>query len=355
MCIRDRDGKAGKGAWVNQGAKGGKAGEVQVGARTRGKGGKRGNVVQQESEPTVATRGSSAVVDGYTEEREFGLVDRDKDEQISRAEFKEAYGDEGNPQEFDRVDSNHDNFISKDEFTAAYGAPVPQPAVVATDPHGGKVGKGVGICGDGKKRGKGGKKVKGGERGNVVQQESEPTVATRGSSAVVDASTEEREFGLVDRDKDEQISRAEFKEAYGDEGNPQEFDRVDSNHDNFISKDEFTAAYDAPVPQSEPTPAERANLVVVLENAHSAPVAQPMSAQATARPLAPHADPTPHSLSRRDGVAKIPVPPVQSQDHEHVFAVQELSLIHISEPTRLLSISYAVFCLKKKKKKNNNK
>ena len=32
-----------------------------------------------------------------------------------------------------------------------------------------------------------------------------------------------------------------------------------------------------------------------------------------------------------------------------------LSLIHISEPTRLLSISYAVFCLKKKKKKKNKK
>eukprot|EP00658_Telonema_sp_P-2_P013781 TRINITY_DN15227_c0_g1_i1.p1 TRINITY_DN15227_c0_g1~~TRINITY_DN15227_c0_g1_i1.p1 ORF type:complete len:154 (+),score=36.08 TRINITY_DN15227_c0_g1_i1:232-693(+) len=30
-----------------------------------------------------------------------------------------------------------------------------------------------------------------------------------------------------------------------------------------------------------------------------------------------------------------------------------LSLIHISEPTRLLSISYAVFCLKKKKKTRN--
>src|SRR5678816_1286637 len=29
--------------------------------------------------------------------------------------------------------------------------------------------------------------------------------------------------------------------------------------------------------------------------------------------------------------------------------ILELSLIHISEPTRLLSISYAVFCLKKKK------
>eukprot|EP00658_Telonema_sp_P-2_P067485 TRINITY_DN563_c0_g1_i25.p1 TRINITY_DN563_c0_g1~~TRINITY_DN563_c0_g1_i25.p1 ORF type:complete len:128 (+),score=34.42 TRINITY_DN563_c0_g1_i25:646-1029(+) len=33
--------------------------------------------------------------------------------------------------------------------------------------------------------------------------------------------------------------------------------------------------------------------------------------------------------------------------------VVDLSLIHISEPTRLLSISYAVFCLKKKKKKKN--
>src|SRR5450756_1594895 len=33
-----------------------------------------------------------------------------------------------------------------------------------------------------------------------------------------------------------------------------------------------------------------------------------------------------------------------------LLAVQELSLIHISEPTRLGMISYAVFCLKKKKK-----
>ena len=30
----------------------------------------------------------------------------------------------------------------------------------------------------------------------------------------------------------------------------------------------------------------------------------------------------------------------------------KLSLIHISEPTRLGMISYAVFCLKKKKKQN---
>src|SRR5678815_5807322 len=34
----------------------------------------------------------------------------------------------------------------------------------------------------------------------------------------------------------------------------------------------------------------------------------------------------------------------------HGCTVHDLSLIHISEPTRLLSISYAVFCLKKKKK-----
>src|SRR5678815_4839391 len=34
-------------------------------------------------------------------------------------------------------------------------------------------------------------------------------------------------------------------------------------------------------------------------------------------------------------------PDLEEQDGQH------LSLIHISEPTRLLSISYAVFCLKK--------
>ena len=36
-------------------------------------------------------------------------------------------------------------------------------------------------------------------------------------------------------------------------------------------------------------------------------------------------------------------------------AAQQLSLIHISEPTRLLSISYAVFCLKKKTTTHNKK
>ena len=42
----------------------------------------------------------------------------------------------------------------------------------------------------------------------------------------------------------------------------------------------------------------------------------------------------------------------EDEDHEQGAGDQGLmlSLIHISEPTRLLSISYAVFCLKKKKK-----
>src|SRR5674476_1212790 len=38
-----------------------------------------------------------------------------------------------------------------------------------------------------------------------------------------------------------------------------------------------------------------------------------------------------------------------------VRAVLELSLIHISEPTRQAEISYAVFCLKKKKKNKTMK
>ena len=40
---------------------------------------------------------------------------------------------------------------------------------------------------------------------------------------------------------------------------------------------------------------------------------------------------------------------------EHTLYKLLLSLIHISEPTRLGMISYAVFCLKKKKKKQQKK
>src|SRR5674536_301222 len=41
--------------------------------------------------------------------------------------------------------------------------------------------------------------------------------------------------------------------------------------------------------------------------------------------------------------------------HLSGVATLTLSLIHISEPTRLLSTSYAVFCLKKKKQKHTKK
>src|SRR5660397_139020 len=43
--------------------------------------------------------------------------------------------------------------------------------------------------------------------------------------------------------------------------------------------------------------------------------------------------------------------PVQVGDRIAQMVVQAVSLIHISEPTRLRRISYAVFCLKKKKNK----
>src|SRR5678816_619229 len=36
----------------------------------------------------------------------------------------------------------------------------------------------------------------------------------------------------------------------------------------------------------------------------------------------------------------------RSSQHGGLLVARHLSLIHISEPTRLLSISYAVFCLK---------
>ena len=40
--------------------------------------------------------------------------------------------------------------------------------------------------------------------------------------------------------------------------------------------------------------------------------------------------------------------------YTQVDKAEDLSLIHISEPTRQAEISYAVFCLKKKKKKKTN-
>src|SRR5660397_106301 len=55
----------------------------------------------------------------------------------------------------------------------------------------------------------------------------------------------------------------------------------------------------------------------------------------------------------RDEIYSIDTPPPTVSGSLHVGHV--LSLIHISEPTRLRRISYAVFCLKKKKKNTNKR
>src|SRR5678815_5852403 len=54
-------------------------------------------------------------------------------------------------------------------------------------------------------------------------------------------------------------------------------------------------------------------------------------------------------LAKGDGIEKLPVTgePISKSVHAEIFGRTIylcLSLIHISEPTRLLSISYAVFC-----------
>src|SRR5678816_1017257 len=52
-------------------------------------------------------------------------------------------------------------------------------------------------------------------------------------------------------------------------------------------------------------------------------------------------------------VGSIPHTDLQEHPREPLDRPGNLSLIHISEPTRLLSSSYAVFCLKKKNCKFN--
>src|SRR5678815_1697662 len=56
--------------------------------------------------------------------------------------------------------------------------------------------------------------------------------------------------------------------------------------------------------------------------------------------------PSPTIENPYDVQARIPTIP-RSPPADRAGDCQPLSLIHISEPTRLLSISYAVFCLKK--------
>ena len=53
---------------------------------------------------------------------------------------------------------------------------------------------------------------------------------------------------------------------------------------------------------------------------------------------------------REPKIAELSLNKANGESGSVKVTVKSLSLIHISEPTRLLSISYAVFCLKKKKK-----
>src|SRR5450756_3073158 len=63
-----------------------------------------------------------------------------------------------------------------------------------------------------------------------------------------------------------------------------------------------------------------------------------------------------YKRQRSPGRSWAPARPTGSQRCDGVSrAGSSLSLIHISEPTRLGMISYAVFCLKKKKKKKKKK
>ena len=57
-------------------------------------------------------------------------------------------------------------------------------------------------------------------------------------------------------------------------------------------------------------------------------------------------------LSAADGGRReVIVDPPDAMNPAALRTLSSLSLIHISEPTRLRRISYAVFCLKKKKNK----
>ena len=93
-----------------------------------------------------------------------------------------------------------------------------------------------------------------------------------------------------------------------------------------------------------------AELDVVVASAHQS-LGQP-EAEMTRRLIRAAQNPCVHILGHLTGRLLLEREP-SAVDARAV--IDALSLIHISEPTRLLSISYAVFCLKKKKHKRNNR
>eukprot|EP00658_Telonema_sp_P-2_P048147 TRINITY_DN36634_c0_g1_i2.p1 TRINITY_DN36634_c0_g1~~TRINITY_DN36634_c0_g1_i2.p1 ORF type:complete len:327 (-),score=58.88 TRINITY_DN36634_c0_g1_i2:89-1069(-) len=92
-----------------------------------------------------------------------------------------------------------------------------------------------------------------------------------------------------------------------------------------------------PTDQPGPTPSEIAKTVSLT----------PMSLAKQSQPILLHSGVAEMTSDQKFAV-EYKVKPIVAVRR---LLVESLSLIHISEPTRLLSISYAVFCLKKKKKK----
>ena len=96
---------------------------------------------------------------------------------------------------------------------------------------------------------------------------------------------------------------------------------------------------------------EGARVVVLCRNAERAKFLKPMGVVGQVTLVAGNAlnhDDLEQVMAPADAV--INLIGILAEGGSQKFAtLQGLSLIHISEPTRLLSISYAVFCLKKKK------
>eukprot|EP00658_Telonema_sp_P-2_P050651 TRINITY_DN38674_c0_g1_i1.p1 TRINITY_DN38674_c0_g1~~TRINITY_DN38674_c0_g1_i1.p1 ORF type:complete len:153 (-),score=36.91 TRINITY_DN38674_c0_g1_i1:84-542(-) len=146
-----------------------------------------------------------------------------------------------------------------------------------------------------------------------------PRSTLSSSSAASDVYKRQPYSNRVLMRKIEGLSR---KMASGDRTQEVVLDLVEQ--DNNINSKNKTSATTATAKSSLP-PA----VIAVKKRGRGRPIGKKGSGSTT---TTPGAVPPATTLSPRDAAAN------------------NLSLIHISEPTRLLSISYAVFCLKKKKK-----
>eukprot|EP00658_Telonema_sp_P-2_P040073 TRINITY_DN28675_c0_g1_i2.p1 TRINITY_DN28675_c0_g1~~TRINITY_DN28675_c0_g1_i2.p1 ORF type:complete len:288 (-),score=107.55 TRINITY_DN28675_c0_g1_i2:82-945(-) len=125
--------------------------------------------------------------------------------------------------------------------------------------------------------------------------------------------------GLIEEDELLEINQGLHPQGWNGDQNRAMMHQVDHNCDGRITRQELFSYY-------------KKNLNKLSDNQFEAGVNKLLSAGLQARRL------TNYQLQRVQQIFE-------------AFDTDDLSLIHISEPTRLLSISYAVFCLKKKKKK----